>query len=132
MGKWDNLRRIQTPEGMAAAALRRDQRRGGHDHRFLAGRFVFEFDERVLLEAIEMGPAWDIVRPVRFTSCARLWYRWRTRQAAQQFIDRWSIRDVRTLDLDFLDVLPAAHGKAPDRSGAVAASGLERWGDHVG
>ncbi|HEV2293808.1 MAG TPA: hypothetical protein VGR35_08120 [Tepidisphaeraceae bacterium] len=55
--------------------------------------------------AIEQGPALDILRPLRVTENADLMYRWRTKQAASQFVARHGIMDVHVFNLSWLDVL---------------------------
>lgn len=89
---------------MAAAALMQRQRRGGTDHRFVVGTFYLVGD-RVVLHAVECGPAYDVPRPPVLTDDARRFNRWRTRQAAHQFCQRWHLDDCHVVDLHFLDVL---------------------------
>lgn len=107
MHRMQRLRFLATPRGMRVAAARQAERRGGADHRFVLGglRLV---GGRVVLMAVEQGPAFNILRPVQLTDRPAAFYRWRTRQAATQFRDRWGLADLHVYDLDFADVLPAS------------------------
>lgn len=113
----DRLKWLATPKGMATAALTQKQRRGGTDHRMVIGSFRMR-DRRVTLYAVECGPSFDIPRPIRLTSDSARWNRWRTRQAASEFVKRWTIPNVHVIDLDWIDVLdmladpPCHDGKA--------------------
>jgi hypothetical protein len=102
----ERIRRLTTPEGMRAAALRQQQRRGEGDHVHVIGGLRSR-GGLVVLMAIEADHALAIVRPLRLTADTTRWNRWRTRQAATQFIARHQLADVHVLNLDWHDVLPA-------------------------
>jgi len=106
MNRRNRLRALCTPKGMRTAALTQRQRRGAADHRFVLGglRMV---QSRIELRGVEMGPAWNIIRPIALTSDVDRFYRWRTRQAATQFMHRWALADLHVFDLGWADVLPA-------------------------
>lgn len=88
----------------AAAKVQADRRGDVATHRFVVGGFRL-VEGAVVLFAVEQGPAFDIVRPVRLTSTAAAFYRWRTKQAAHQFHTLHQLADVHVIDLGFLDVL---------------------------
>lgn len=93
---------------MRAAALKQSKRKGTdktHTHvlggmRLLAGRIV--------LFAVEQGHAQNIVRPIRLTDQWPLMYKWRTKQAASQFMHRHELPDLHLFDTHYMDILPAA------------------------
>lgn len=91
---------------MRAAALRQQQRRGGTDHVHVIGG-LRRADSCVVIMAIEAGAALNIIRPLQLTSNPDRWNRWRTRQAATQFIQRHGLRNLHVLNLDWHDILPA-------------------------
>lgn len=104
---------------MSKAAKVQRLRRGDYkSHRFVVGNFALEAG-RVVLRCVYMGRAYDVPRPPVFTTDATCFYRWRTRQAATQFRDRWGL-DAHVYDLHFMDVLPAA--PAPSGKGLQGGS----------
>lgn len=107
MNRRQRLRQLATPRGMRRAARVQDERRGGVDHVYVVGglRLV---GGRIVLMCVEMGAAWNIIRPIQLTSEARSFYRWRTKQAATQFAARWGLGDLHVYNLDYADVLPGA------------------------
>ena len=106
MHRMERLRRLATKRGMARAARVQKQRRGAGDHRYVLGSFFLD-GRRVILRAVECGPGWDIKRPLSLTDDCQFFYRWRTRQAADQFKTRWKVAGVHVWDLAFLQVLAA-------------------------
>lgn len=114
MHRRQRLAFIATPKGMRVAHRVQSERRGGNDHRFVLGGLRLS-GGRVVLKAVEMGAAYNILRPIQLTESAQFFYRWRTRQAATQFRDRWRLADLHVYDLDFADVLPDDVELPPDQ-----------------
>lgn len=136
MDRRKRLRWLATPEGMRSAALTQEQRR--QPGRFVVGGLRL-IDGRVVLHAVEQGPAFNIIRDLKgrplIGDQAQAWYRWRTRQAATQFVGRWGLEDLHVFDLDWADVLSgsvvveatsleeAAQGRLFDSNGSASGEG---------
>lgn len=92
---------------MRAAALTQRQRRGDDTtHVYVVGGMRL-IGNAITLAAVEQGPALNIIRPIQLTPDARRMYRWRTKQAASQFIDRHTLADLHVFNLAWLDILHA-------------------------
>ena len=104
MNRRERLKFISVPAGMAVAAAVQKRRRGGLDHEFIVGGFVL-FDGGVILRAVRMGPAYEIDGSL--TTEARRFARWRTKQAAWQWLQLRPdlARRLRVIHLGRLDVL---------------------------
>jgi hypothetical protein len=129
MNRRARLKWLCTDEGRRVAAATARRRRGGLDHRFVLGGLRLVEGGRIELHAVEMGPAWNIVRPVQLTADAARFYCWRTRQAATQFMLRWELADVHVFDLQWADVLPArcspGNGASAAETSRLSADKLE-------
>lgn len=102
MNRRQRLRRLATIPGMKEAAAVQAERRGDGSHPYVVGHFC-KVNGRVMLRCVYAGPAYDIPRPPAFTYEAERFNRWRTRQAAHQFVQRWKL-DAHVFDIGYLDV----------------------------
>lgn len=84
------------------AATVQQLRRGGADHEFVVGCFRLVAG-RVTLACVYSGPAFNIEE--RLTDDARRFARWRTKQAAWQWLQLRPGLDCRVIHLGRLDVL---------------------------
>jgi hypothetical protein len=95
------------PADMHAAAQVQAARRGGADHEYVVGCFRL-VDGVVVLAAVARGAAWSIPDPPCLTVNAAAFARWRTKQAAWQWLPLRPGLDAHVIHLGRLDVLPAA------------------------
>lgn len=65
-------------------------------------------------------------RPPILTSDPQRFCRWRTRQAATQFKNRWRLEDLHVYDIQFADVLPGPLPREQLAGVADAAAALPR------
>lgn len=102
------IKRLTTPAGMKRAALIHSKRKGNMiTHRYVLGGMKL-IDRQIVLQAVEQGPGMNIIRPIQLTADAFLQYRWRTKQAAHQFMNRHELKDMHVFSVHRLDVLPPA------------------------
>lgn len=121
MNRTAHLRKLATPAGMKAAALTQSKRRGDYKtHPYVVGGLRL-INNCIVLVAVEKGAAWNIIRPIRLTANATLQYRWRTKQAAAQFIDRHQLPDLHVWHTGWLDILPWSDPRCPGDNPAAAA-----------
>jgi hypothetical protein len=94
------------PADFPAAAFTQRQRRGTPaTHHWVAGIFLLDDADHIALHALTTTPGVYTLPAGELSPRQHSWYRWRTKQAARQ----WLIRnpqpvDVRPVNLDSLDV----------------------------
>ncbi|HEY2090169.1 MAG TPA: hypothetical protein VGH54_29625 [Mycobacterium sp.] len=108
------------PADFAAAALTQRQRRGSaYTHPYVLGCLVLQEDDVVALHALTTTPGVYTMPAGELSPRQRTWYRWRTKQAARQWLLRNPQRaPVRVVNLDTLSCV-ASTTTDPARAGSA-------------